>query len=76
MILLRSSRLFFSKERKSMMDSFKYFLEHDAFASVRQEPHQKDRKYVNVEISESFKKSEEIRKQKRLEHVKARKKLL
>lgn len=33
-----------------MSDAFKYFLEHDAFASVRREPHQKDRKYANVEI--------------------------
>lgn len=38
-----------------MVDAFKSFLEHDAGASVRQAPHQKERKYAHVEIAEEFK---------------------
>jgi hypothetical protein len=45
-----------SFSKKKPMDAFKHFLEMDAGASVRQAPHQKDRKYIHVEISENFKK--------------------
>lgn len=74
--LIRNSRYFFAKEKQKMVDAFKHFLEHDAGASVRQAPHQKNRKYAHVEIAEEFKKHEQARKQKRLEHMIARKKLL
>jgi hypothetical protein len=47
-----------SFSKKKPMDAFKHFLEMDAGASVRQAPHQKDRKYIHVEISENFKKQE------------------
>jgi len=45
-MLLRNIVAAFSKRK--MIDSFKHFLEHDAGASVRTEPHQKDRKYLHV----------------------------
>lgn len=54
-VLIRKSRFFFAGEKQKMVDAFKHFLEHDAGASVRQAPHQKERRYANVEIAEEFK---------------------
>ena len=52
--LLQRTCIRFSKQKWS--DSFKQFLEHDAGASIRREPHQKDRKYANIQIVDEFKK--------------------
>lgn len=52
-LLLRSITRHLAKEKP--LDAFRTFLEHDAGASVRQTPHQKDRKYLHVEIAERFK---------------------
>jgi hypothetical protein len=62
--------------KQKPLDAFRTFLEHDAGASVRQAPHQKDRKYLHVEIAEKFKQQEQERKQVRLEQMRLRKQIL
>lgn len=62
--------------KQKPLDAFRTFLEHDAGASVRQAPHQKDRKYLHVEIAEKFKQQEQERKQIRLEQMRLRKQIL
>ena len=72
--LLRIIRASLAKQKP--LDAFKHFLGHDAGSSVRQAPHQKDRKYIHVEIADKFKKQEQERKLLRLEQMKLRKLIL
>ena len=74
MMLIRAARAFLAKEKPT--DALKRFLEHDVGASVRRERTHKERRYMNVEIADNFKRQEQERKQLRLQQMLKRKALL